>query len=259
MYKNINPDNSITIIKCLLIDDEQLARERLIRLLKPYNFIEVAGEAANGQEGLEMINSITPDFIFLDIEMPVLNGFEMLNQLKAQPKVVFTTAYDQYAIKAFEENSLDYLLKPIEKERLALTIEKLQKNITQAQNIPINALLEQLKPKKDIKTLTVKIGDKILLIKLSDIIAIEADEKYVFLQTYDGNRHLTDFTLSELENKLPANFIRIHRGSIINEDYIKEIRRSFNGALVFIMNSKIEFKLNSSRSYGDGLRVKFDI
>ncbi len=246
-------------LNCIIIDDEQLARERLRRLLNNFSFINIVAEAENGQEGLTQIAKHQPELIFLDIEMPVLNGFDMLKQLKVQPKVVFTTAYDQYAVKAFEENSIDYLLKPIEKERLAVTIEKIQHIAATPQQLPLQSLIDQLKPKKDVKTLTVKIGDKILLIKLSDIVAIEADEKYVFLLTFDGNRHLTDFTLSALEQKLPDNFVRIHRGSIINEDYIKEIRKSFNGALVFVMNSKTELKLSSSRSNSETLRGKFDI
>ena len=112
--------------KTLIIDDERLARQRLVRILKPYKHIDIIGEAANGRDGLEKIEELKPDLIFLDIEMPVFNGFEMLRQLKHQPKVVFTTAYDQYAIKAFEEDSIDYLLKPVEANRIEKTIEKLQ-------------------------------------------------------------------------------------------------------------------------------------
>jgi two-component system LytT family response regulator len=196
--------------------------------------------------------------IFLDIEMPVMNGFEMLSKIKKQPKVIFTTAYDQYAIKAFEENSLDYLLKPIEKERLEKSMERLQET-HKPMALPLQQLLDQLKPKKEIKTLTVKISDKILLIALDKIIAIEAEDKYVFLHTEDGNKHLTDFTLSNLEEKLPENFCRIHRSSIINTNHIKEIRKSFNGALVFVMYNKEGQKFTSSRSNSEALRERFDI
>ena len=125
--------------------------------------------------------------------------------------------------------------------------------------LPIEALMKQLMVKKDIKTLTVKIGDKILLIKLDDIIYIEAEEKYVFLHTADGKKHLTDFTITSLEEKLPERFVRIHRGTIINTDCIKEIRKGFNGALVFVMNNTEGSKLTSSRSNGEALRERFDI
>ncbi|GAB3922961.1 LytR/AlgR family response regulator transcription factor [Mucilaginibacter myungsuensis] len=243
--------------KTLIIDDEQLARQRLKRLLKPFDELDIIGEAANGQDGLEQIQTLNPDLIFLDIEMPLLNGFEMLAKLDKQPKVVFTTAYDQYAIKAFEEDSIDYLLKPVEAERLEKTIKKLGQLQT-APPLPLEALMKQLMVKKDIKTLTVKIGDRILLIKLNDILFIDAEEKYVFLHTADGKKHLTDFTISSLEDKLPEQFIRIHRGTIINADHIKEIRKGFNGALIFLMNHS-DARLTSSRSNGDMLRERFGI
>jgi len=248
------------IWKSLIIDDEQLARQRLMRLLKPYDEIDIIGEAANGQDGLEKIEMLLPDLIFLDIEMPLFNGFEMLRQLKHQPKVIFTTAYDQYAIKAFEEDSIDYLLKPVETERLEKTLKKLQKMQHQPMpNLTLDALIKQMQLKKEIKTLTVKIGDKILLIKLDSIIYIEAEEKYVFLHTADGKKHLTDFTINSLEEKLPENFTRIHRSYIINTDHIKEIRKSFNGAFVFVMNNTENTRLTSSRSNGEMLRQRFGI
>lgn len=245
--------------KTIVIDDEQLARQRIKRLLKAYDEIEIIAEAENGAEGLLLIEQHQPDLIFLDIEMPVLNGFEMLAKLTHQPKVVFTTAYDQYAIKAFEEGSIDYLLKPVELERLDKTIKKLkQSNLAPAQ-IPLEELIRQINGKKAIKTLTVKIGDKILLIKLSDIVHIQAEDKYVFLHTVDGKKHLTDFTLSTLEEKLPEEFLRIHRSDIINTDFIKEIRKGFNGALIFVLNNPTETRITSSRSNSEALRLKFDI
>lgn len=245
--------------KTIIIDDEQLARQRIKRLLKEYDEVEIIAEAENGAEGLALIEQHKPDLIFLDIEMPVLNGFEMLAKLTHQPKVVFTTAYDQYAIKAFEEGSIDYLLKPIELERLDKTIKKLkQTNLAPAQ-VPIEELIRQINGKKALKTLTVKIGDKILLIKLSDIVHIQAEDKYVFLHTVDGKKHLTDFTLSNLEEKLPDEFLRIHRSDIINTEFIKEIRKGFNGALIFVLNNQAETRVTSSRSNSEALRVRFDI
>jgi len=246
--------------KTLIIDDEQLARQRLIRLLMPYNHIEIIGEGLNGQDGLEKIEKLKPELIFLDIEMPVFNGFEMLSKLKHQPKIVFTTAYDQYAIKAFEEGSIDYLLKPVETDRLEKTIKRLQELQRQSVDYSsLEGLIKQMQVKKDIKTLTVKIGDKILLIKLDSIIYIDAEDKYVFLHTADGKKHLTDFTIGSLEEKLPEQFVRIHRGSIINSDHIKEIRKTFNGAFVFVMNNNENTRLTSSRSNGEVLRERFGI
>jgi len=245
--------------KTIVIDDEQLARQRIKRLLAAYDEINIIAEAENGAEGLTLINDLKPDLIFLDIEMPVLNGFELLSKLAHQPKVVFTTAYDQYAIKAFEEGSIDYLLKPIELERLDKTIKKLKQTNLASNQVPIDELIKQLQGKKTIKTLTVKLGDKILLIKLTDIVHVQAEDKYVFLHTADGKKHLTDFTLSVLEEKLPDEFLRIHRSEIINTDYIKEIRKGFNGALVFILNNADETRVTSSRSNSESLRLRFDI
>jgi two-component system LytT family response regulator len=250
----------MNLITCIIIDDEQLARKRLTRLLEPFALFHILGEASNGQEGLELVEELMPELIFLDIEMPLLNGFEMLSRLSHQPKVIFTTAYDQYAIKAFEENSVDYLLKPIEKDRLEKSVKKLKLNGSGSHDLfKLHSLIEHLKPKKEIKTLTVKIGDKILLIKLENIVHIEAEDKYIFLRTVDGNNHITDFTLAGLEEKLPGNFVRIHRGSIINTDKIKEIRKSFNGSLVFILQDKENTRVSSGRSYNDSLRERFDL
>jgi len=243
----------------MVIDDEPLARQRLKRLLKAHENIHIVGEAGNGAEGLQQIESLNPDLVFLDIEMPVYNGFEMLSRLKDPPKVIFTTAYDQYAVKAFEQESVDYLLKPIEQERLAKAVARLQQKQDPAYLIPLELLMKQLNRKKEIKSLTVKLGDRILLVKLKELVFIDAEDKYVFLNTADGKRHLTDFTLAGLEDKLPEEFVRISRSIIIHSELIKEIRKSFNGTLFFIMNDAQGSKLNSSRSYGPTLKERFDI
>jgi two-component system LytT family response regulator len=243
----------------LIIDDEQLARQRLKRLLKNEETIELIGEAVNGAEGLLQIRELKPDLIFLDIEMPVFNGFEMLSQLKDPPKVIFTTAYDQYAVKAFEEESVDYLLKPIEPERLAKAVLRLKNKQDPAYLVPLELLMKQLNLKKEIKSLSVKIGDRIILVRLQELSFIEAEDKYVFLHTEDGKRHLTDFTLAALEEKLPERFVRISRGTIINTDLIREIRKSFNGTYSFMMKTIADNKLQSSRSYGAALKERFDL
>ena len=242
----------------LIVDDEQLARQRLKRLLEPFDEINIIGEAANGLEALNLIDKLKPQLLFLDIEMPVLNGFELLERLSMQPKVVFTTAYDQYAIKAFEEGSIDYLLKPVEAERLHKTIERL-KTQQNEQQIPIAALLQQLQPKNAAKNLTVKIGDRILLIKPADIVYAEAEDKYVFIYTSDGKKHITDYTITGLEQKLSEQFMQINRGAIINTDFIKEIRKGFNGAKIFVMDHIPEVKLTSGRSFNNVINARFEL
>lgn len=247
-------------LKTIIVDDEQIGTQRLKRLLEPYKLFEIVAEASNGKEGFELIEKLEPDVIFLDIEMPIMNGFEMLKLLKHKPKVVFTTAFDQYAIQAFEENSIDYLLKPIEKDRLDLTVKKLQGTASFSPNMnAIQDLIDAMRPKKELKTLTVRLGDKIMLVRLDEISYIEAEDKYVFLHSVDGLSHLTDFTMAYLEDKLPEHFVRIHRSFIINSDHIKEIRKSFNGSLAFTMSDKEFSRLNSSRSYSTNLRERFGI
>jgi two-component system, LytTR family, response regulator len=246
--------------KTLIIDDEELARLRLRRLLKPFEeTIEIIGEASNGAEGLELIRQLQPELVFLDVEMPVYNGFEMLSHLDRQPHVIFATAYDQYAVKAFEENSVDYLLKPIEAERLERTIRKLENLKNKPAELPLEAMMQRFLTRRELKTLTVRNGDRILLVKLEDIVYIEAEDKYVFLQCADGRRHITDYTLTALEEKLPDDFLRIHRGTVINTGHIREIRKGFNGALVFVMADQQGSRLTSGRSYGEELRRRFEV
>lgn len=248
-------------LRTIIIDDEELARLRLLRLLNKHrDLIEIIEEADNGEDGLNKVNELKPDLIFLDIEMPVYNGFEMLERLQHLPRVIFTTAYDQYAIKAFEEDSLDYLLKPVEPERLERTIKKLERvNAQKEQNIPLQALLSQVNSRRERKSLTVKIGDRILLIKPEDIAYIQAEDKYLFLHCADGKKHLCDFTLVSLEEKLAESFLRISRSTLINTAHIAEIRKGFNGSFAFLMNDSEHTKLNSSRRYGEALRTFLEI
>ena len=252
------------MLKTILIDDEPLAISRLRRLLNQYaETIDIIAEAKNGQEGLLLVENMKPDIIFLDIEMPVLNGFEMLSQLSYMPLVVFATAFDQYAIRAFEENSIDYLLKPIETERLEKTIEKLKKFHQKPTENPFNAnllqVLEQLKPKKETHSISVKMGERILFIPLSQISHFEADDKYVFLNTVDGKQHLTSYTINVLEEKLPDTFVRVSRSAIINSLVIKEFQKGFNGKYVILMKDMKQTKIKTGSSYGETLKRLMEI
>lgn len=248
--------------KTLLIDDEKLAVKRLARLLIEHeDTIEIIGEAYNGAEGLQLIEALRPDLIFLDIEMPVLNGFEMLSQLTYIPTVVFATAFEAYAIRAFEENAIDYLLKPVEKERLQLTLQKLGKLSSQPfdYNRQLMQLIAQFKPKKDLISIPVKTGERILLIRLEEITHFEAEDKYVYLNTADNKKYLIDYTLATLEDKLPAHFIRTSRSTIINRMYIKEIQKYFSGRYVMLLNDRAQTKITSGLSYADKVRRLLEI
>lgn len=257
-------------LKTLLIDDEPLAINRLRRLLVKHSAtFEVVGEAANGAEGLALIECVRPDVIFLDIEMPLLNGFEMLARLTTVPMVVFATAFDQYAIRAFEENSVDYLLKPIEAERLARTVHKIRTLVERnGPEQPFNSnpmtesvmrLLAQMQPKKEIYSISVKTGDKIRLVPLSDIAYFEAEDKYVFLSTIDGQKFLTSYTLTTLAEKLPNTFVRVSRSVMVNRHKIAEVHRHFDGKFLLVMNDKKGAKLTTGSTYSDAVRQMLEL
>ena len=250
--------------KTILIDDEQIALGRLKRLLSNFEgTFDLIGEAMNGHEGIQRIESLKPDLVFLDIEMPLMTGFEMLSRLTYMPLVVFVTAYDQYAIKAFEENSIDYLLKPVEKERLFKTVEKL-KTIKPAQEKSLThesllQLIHQMNPKKEIHSISVKSGERILFISLADISFFQAEDKYVLLNTVDSRQYIMNYTISSLEEKLPAGFVRISRSTIVNTARIKEMERYFTGKYLVVMNDQKQSKIESGTTYQDNLKRLMEI
>ena len=256
-------------LKTLLIDDESLAVSRLRRLLdKHRDTFEVVGEASNGAKGLTLIEAERPDVIFLDIEMPLLNGFEMLSKVTTVPMVVFATAFNQYAIRAFEENSVDYLLKPIEAERLSRTAQKIRSLVERNEGSEtasnpmtesVMRLLAQMQPKKEIYSISVKTGEKIILVPLSDIAYFEAEAKYVFLSTVDGQKYLTNYTLTTLNEKLPDTFVRISRSAMVNRHKIGEVHRHFDGKFVLAMTDKKGTKLTSGSTYGDAIRQLMEL
>ncbi|HAS43933.1 MAG TPA: DNA-binding response regulator [Microscillaceae bacterium] len=259
------PPNPSKLYKTLVIDDESLARERLKRLLKAHTDIfEVIGEAENGQQGLALVNTLKPDLIFLDIEMPLLNGFEMLRHLEHLPIVIFATAYDQYAIQAFEENSIDYLLKPILAERLERTIQKLKRFETEsAQENPqadaLQQLLQQLQPTKTITSMPIQVGDKIRLIPLTEVAYFEAEGKYVYLNTAEGQKHLVDFTLSTLDTKLSEPFVRVHKSHIVNQNFIQQFEKYFRGRFILHLSDRPATKITTGASFADRIKALFEI
>ena len=246
--------------KTIIVEDEPLARRRLKRLLAEYsNQIEIISEAENGEDGVNQIEALHPDLVFLDIQMPLLNGFELLMKLSYTPLIVFTTAYEAFAIKAFEQNSIDYLLKPIEPERLMLTMKKLQQfegnNSGLLMRNELISLFDQLQQQK-MTSIPIRIGDRIILIKLDEISFMEAKEKYVFIHTLEGKEHLVDFTLSSLESKLPPQqFIRVHRAYIVNKNHIREVHRYFTGKYSLLMNDKPNTKIITGANYSDTVKT----
>jgi len=228
-------------MKALIIDDEKLACIRLRRLLEKFDQIEVVGEAYNGKEALEIIKKINPDVIFLDIKMPLFSGFEVLQRLKNPPAVIFTTAFDQYALQAFEENAVDYLVKPVSEEKLDRAVTKLFKLLaddTVVQSMEWEQLLSSIQKKENtIRRFSVRAGDKMFIVPDEDIIYFEAQDKCTFLYT-SKDSYIIPFTLRELEERLKHElFIRVHRSAIVNIDHIQSIHRWFAGKLKLKMKN----------------------
>jgi len=216
--------------KALIIDDERLARNELKKLLMEFSEIEVIGEAANAAEGLEKIESMSPDLIFLDIQMPGKTGFDMLTELDSAPHVIFTTAYDEYALKAFEVNALDYLMKPVEPKRLADAIHKLQLAEEKEMATAMAGINRGILTEHD--QVFVKDGERCWFVKLGEVRLFESVGNYakVFFSTY---KPLILKSLNALEERLDEKvFFRANRKHIVNLRMIEKIEPYFNGGLL---------------------------
>ena len=215
-------------MKAIIIDDERLARQELKSLLASYPEIEVVGEANNAESAIESIKQLKPDVIFLDIQMPGKNGFELLEEISGVPEVVFVTAYDEYAIRAFEVNALDYLLKPVQANRLAETVKKiLNKDTSEKQETK-----EQNQPLNDNDQVFVKDGEKCWFVKLSEIRLFESEGNYVRIH-FDKNRPLILRSLNNLDERLNnRTFFRASRKHIVNLKWVESIENWFNGGLM---------------------------
>jgi two-component system LytT family response regulator len=227
--------------KAVIIDDERLAREEVKRALKKYPEFIVVGEANNVDAAIKLIANEDPDLLFLDIHMPEKSGFDLLEELTTVPEVVFTTAYDQYAVKAFELNALDYLVKPLREERFAKTIEKVK-----------HELVEKAKVSQDVlpmhKKIFIKDGESCYFIPISDIYYIESMENYARLY-FGDKKAMIKRSLNLLEKKLDTTvFFRANRSQIINTHFIKEIHPHFNNKLHITLISGQKIEVSSRQS-----------
>lgn len=249
--------------KALVVDDEPAARRLMKRMLDDHaDSIEIVGEAGNGGEAVRLIKELKPDVVFLDIQMPDFTGFEVLEKLDSKPNIIFTTAYEQYAIKAFESFSIDYLLKPIKEERLAQSLEKMKEFGKLNQPIDVlnlREMIEQIKAPKKATAIPIKIGDRIILLRFEHITHFEAHDKYVFIFTQDGQKHLTDQTLTALAEKLPDQFLRVQKSFIINKEKIKEIHKHFNGRFVITMEDKPRTQITTGLTFNESIKTALDI
>jgi len=218
-------------MKALIVDDERLARKELTNLLQEYQEIEIVGEAVNAEDAEEKIKSLNPDLLFLDIQMPGKTGFELLESLDTVPEVVFTTAYDEYALKAFDFNALDYLLKPIEPDRLKETITKLL-NRKAAEQEEVKAPDQKLGLQDRV---FVKDGDKCWFVKLENIRLFESDGNYIKIY-FENFKPMIHKSLNALDEKLDdRSFFRASRKHIINLTWVESIESWFNGGLMVVL------------------------
>lgn len=235
--------------RTLLADDEPLARQRLEHLLADFEQIEIVAQAGDGDETLNIIQQQNIDLVFLDIQMPGRTGLELLQELKNPPLIIFTTAYDQYALKAFEENAIDYLMKPIEEQRLAKAIAKLERikgSTKHKLQAALESALKHLQPAAG--RLAIKLGDRVLFLAYEDIYFFRSSDKLVYAHTVDSE-YICDQTLNGLQKTLPPNqFVRAHRSALVNMAKIKEARRWFAGKYLLVMEDKKHTELPLARS-----------
>jgi two-component system LytT family response regulator len=246
-------------IRVLLVDDEPLAREMLREMLQNDPQVVIVGESCNGREALEAIRAHSPDVLFLDVQMPEVGGFEVLDSLgKGQiPYVIFVTAYDQYAVRAFEVHALDYLLKPFDQERFNVAWQRARVQIMRdrasGMDQRIVSLLEEMKAgKKYLERLVIKANGRIYFLEANEIDWIEAEGNYVSVHSAKKS-HLLRETISSLESQLdPKKFVRIHRSSIVRIDQIQELQPWFHGEYRIILHDGTQLTL--SRNHRDKLQ-----
>jgi len=245
-------------IRTLIVDDESLARERIRDMLASDPAIEIVSECANGDEAIEAIQRLSPDLVFLDVEMPGVDGFAVLDGLPPDriPTIIFVTAYDQYAVRAFEVYALDYLLKPFDRERFEKALARAKEHITSERS---DALSERiLRAIEDIKTkpvhlerLVIKMNGHVFFMKAEEIDWLEAEGNYVRLHSGKESYLLRD-TISALEAQLdPKRFIRVHRSAIVNVDRISELQPWFHGEYRIVLREGVQLTL--SRTYREKL------
>jgi len=247
-------------LRVLVVDDEPLAREKIRGMAALDADLRVIGECANGAEAIEAIQNLKPDLILLDVQMPEVGGFAVLEALKDEslPPVIFITAYDHYAVRAFEVHALDYLLKPFDRERFQAAMERAKRQIRRESSNGLDerilALLEQLRgPARYSERLVVKTGGRVFFLNTDEIDWIEAEGNYVNIHTGAKKSYLLRETISSLESQLdPKEFVRIHRSAIVNINRIKELQPWSHGEYHILLQDGT--RLTLSRSYREKLQ-----
>jgi two-component system LytT family response regulator len=246
------------MIRAFVVDDERLAVDRLVRLLEKTGRVTLAGSATDPEDAVASLRSAQIDVLFLDVQMPGLTGFELLERVDRDLRVIFTTAYDKYALDAFTVNSVDYLLKPIEPERLERALDKLERLSGQARpdvRELARAVASQLQPSRRLERIASRVGDRTTLLDVARITHFYSKDKLTFA-VLNGRDHSVDYTLGELEERLdPRRFVRIHRATIVNTAFVHELDGWIEGGVVVRLRDEKKTELSVAR---DRVRVLKD-
>jgi two-component system LytT family response regulator len=256
-------------MRAYLVDDESLALDRLAKLLTATRRVEVVGKTTNPKTAVDFLSSAQIDVVFLDIHMPELNGFELLDRLPEQPPIIFTTAYDQYALKAFEVNSIDYLLKPIDSKHLDRALKKLESNrsngklagLTDSLRSTLGKLADSLSSDEQgfPNRICSRVGDKIVLIDLERITHFQSEGRLTYAVT-DTRRYIIDYTLATLEEAVShRGFLRIHRSTLVNLAFVDELHRWFGGRMIARIKGPNRTDLTVARTYVRPLKTKLGL
>jgi two-component system, LytTR family, response regulator len=248
-------------IRAYVVDDEGLAVKRLTRLLEATGRVEVVGSTTDPEAALAFLQRNGVDVLFLDVQMPGLSGFDLLERLSSHPFVVFTTAYDRYAIDAFSVNSIDYLLKPIEPERLERAIDKLEKWTGARPDVQALAreLASHLRPESALSRIASRVGERTTVLDVARVTHFFSKDKLTFAVT-GGREHVVDLTLAELEQKLdPRRFVRIHRATIVNASFVQEMFPGVDGGILVRLRDEQRTELSVARDRVRFLKEKLGI
>jgi two-component system LytT family response regulator len=249
-------------LKAFIVDDEALAVDRLKRLLERTHRVDIAGTATDPEDAIATLQSAPVDVLFLDIQMPGLTGFQLLERIDRDVRVIFTTAFDRYALDAFAVNSIDYLLKPIEPERLERALDKLER--LSAQPAPdvrslARALAAQLNPSRRLDRIASRVGERTTLLDVARITYFFSKDKLTFAVA-NGREHVIDHTLSDLEERLdPKRFVRIHRATVVNTAYVQELDAWIDGGVIVRLKDEKKTELSVARDRVRELKERLGI
>jgi two-component system LytT family response regulator len=245
-------------MRVLVVDDEPWARRRIVALLEHEHDVQIVGECADGAEAIAKIGELAPDLVFLDVQMPEVDGFEVLEAVGPEymPRVIFATAHDTYALRAFDAQALDYLLKPFDDERFSQALRRARTDLRQSKDLSVRGLQQLLKSlpqsRKFLQRLVVKAGGRVVFLRTNDVDWFEASGNYVTLHL-GRESHLLRTTMNALEPKLdPGQFVRIHRSTMVNLDRVKELLPWFRGEQTLVLSSGV--RLTVGRAFRERLQ-----